>query len=146
MLLDVSHLSVRSFWDLVDLSPGPIIASHSSAFALCPHPRNLTDCQAKAVAATGGVIGVNFHPAFLCSTAPAQLSDVVHHIDYFVQLLGPEHVGLGSDFDGIPVGPKGLEGPHRFPQLAHALLERGYNAQNVRAVMGSNFLRVFPSA
>ena len=145
ILLDVSHLSARSFWDLIDHARGPVIASHSSAFALCPHPRNLTDQQARAVAQTGGVIGVNFHSPFLCKQGGAKLIDVVNHIDYLVQLVGPEHVGLGSDFDGIPAGPQGLEGPHRFPDLARALTERGYKDQEVRAIMGLNFLRVLPS-
>lgn len=145
ILLDVSHLSARSFWDLIDHARGPVIASHSSAFALCPHPRNLTDQQARAVAQTGGVIGVNFHSPFLCKQGGAKLIDVVNHIDYLVQLVGPKHVGLGSDFDGIPAGPQGLEGPHRFPDLARALTERGYKDQEVRAIMGLNFLRVLPS-
>ena len=144
VLLDVSHLSTKSFWDLIDRARKPLLASHSSAFALCPHPRNLTDCQARAVAETGGVIGVNFHSAFLRPRGRAKLNDVVNHIDYLVQLLGPAHVGLGSDFDGIPVGPEGLEGPHQFPRLAQALQERGYKEQDIKAIMGLNFLRVFP--
>ncbi|NMA55542.1 MAG: membrane dipeptidase [Firmicutes bacterium] len=144
MLLDVSHLSTKSFWDLLHLARGPVIASHSSAFALCPHPRNLTDEQARALAQTGGVIGVNFHTPFLCRAERAQLEDVVDHIDYLVQLVGPEHVGLGSDFDGIPVPPQGLEGPHHFPALARALKKRGYGQKEIKAIMGLNFFRVIP--
>jgi membrane dipeptidase len=144
MLLDVSHLSERSFWDVMALAKGPVIASHSSAYALCPHPRNLTDDQAKELARTGGVIGVNFHSPFLCKQGVADLTDVVRHIDYLVQLVGPEHVGIGSDFDGIPICPMGLEGPHRFPDLAMALEEIGYPHQAVQNIMGANFLNVLP--
>ena len=144
ILLDVSHLSERSFWDLIDLAQGPIIASHSSAYALCSHPRNLTDDQARALAQTGGVIGVNFNSPFLRSQGWAELADVVNHIDYLVQLVGPEHVGIGSDFDGIPAGPRGLEGPHRFPDLALAFKERGYEDKDISNIMGANFLRVLP--
>lgn len=68
----------------------------------------------------------------------------MNHIDYLVQLVGPEHVGIGSDFDGIPAGPRGLEGPHRFPDLALALKERGYEDKDIRNIMGANFLRVLP--
>lgn len=145
ILLDVSHLSERSFWDLIDLAQGPIIASHSSAYAVCPHPRNLTDEQAQTIAQTGGVIGVNFHSLFLCEQGMAELADVVNHIDYLVQLVGPEHVGIGSDFDGIPVGPRGLEGPHCFPDLAKALKGFGYSDKDISNIMGANFLRVLPS-
>ncbi|MDK2784509.1 MAG: rane dipeptidase [Bacillota bacterium] len=142
MLVDVSHLNVRSFWDVLEAAEGPVFASHSSAHALCPHPRNLTDTQAKALAQRGGVIGVNFHAAFLRAEGPAGLEDVVRHIDYLVDLVGPEHVGLGSDFDGIPAPPKGLEGPHRFPALAAALKERGYADEAIAQIMGQNLLRL----
>ncbi|MGI6603500.1 MAG: dipeptidase [bacterium] len=143
VLLDVSHLNVRSFWDVLELASSPVIASHSCAHALCPHPRNLTDTQVRALAESSGVIGVNFHGPFLCPEGKATLEDVVRHIDYLVDLVGPEHVGLGSDFDGIPVPPVGLEGPEHFPALASALEKRGYDRASITQIMGENFLRVF---
>ena len=146
MLVDVSHLNARSFWDVLEAAAGPVFASHSSVHARRPHPRNLTDTQARALAARGGVIGVNFHAPFLCLEGPATLEDVVHHIDYLVELVGPEHVGLGSDFDGIPAPPQGLEGPHRFPALAAALKERGYSDAAIAQIMGENLLRLLPGS
>lgn len=146
VLVDVSHLSTKSFWDVLEAATGPVFASHSSAQALCPHPRNLTDTQAKALAARGGVIGVNFHAPFLRREGAATLDDVVRHIDYLVELVGPEHVGLGSDFDGIPTPPQGLEGPHRFPALAAALAERGYSNAVIARIMSENLLRLLPGS
>ncbi|HEY8496697.1 MAG TPA: dipeptidase [Limnochordales bacterium] len=145
MVVDVSHLSERGFWDVLEISQHPIIASHSNARAVCDHRRNLYDAQIRALAERGGVMGMNFCPEFLRSDGPATLDDVVRHIDHIVNLVGPDHVGLGSDFDGIDSTPIGLEDVSRLPALTEALLARGYDEASVAKILGGNFLRVFQS-
>ncbi len=142
ILIDVSHLSVRGFWDVLEASEQPVIASHSNARAMCDHPRNLDDDQIKALAAAGGVMGMNFAPAFLRADGKATLQDVIRHISYIAELVGPDHVGLGSDFDGIRNTPRGLEDVSRLPALTEALLEHGFSPAEVRKILGENFLRV----
>lgn len=143
MVVDVSHLSEAGFWDVLEISAAPVIASHSNAKALCGHRRNLTDEQIKALAARGGVIGINFFPAFLSDSGQASLDDIVRHIDYIVSLVGPAHVGFGSDFDGISSTPAGVEDVSRMGAVVDALLARGYSDDDVRGIAGNNFLRVF---
>lgn len=145
MVVDVSHLSERGFWDVLEVSRRPVIASHSNARAVCDHRRNLYDAQIRALAENGGVMGMNFCPEFLRSDGPATLEDVVRHIDHIVDLVGPDHVGLGSDFDGIDSTPIGLEDVSRLPALTEALLARGYDEASVEKILGGNFLRVFQS-
>lgn len=143
MVVDVSHLSESGFWEVVELSSHPVIASHSNARALCDHVRNLTDDQIRALAKKGGVMGINFFPGFLRQDGPARIDDVVRHIDYVVELVGPDHVGLGSDYDGISTVPEGLEDPSRLPALTEALARRGYDDETIRKILGENFARVF---
>lgn len=143
MVVDVSHLSEAGFWDVMDVSTATVIASHSNARAICDHPRNLTDSQIKALAERGGVIGINFFPPFLRRDARASVEDIVRHIDYIVDLVGPEHVGFGSDYDGISTTPAGAEHVSRLPAVTEALLRRGYEDDDVRRILGNNFLRVF---
>ena len=145
MIVDVSHLAEAGFWHVIELSDQPIIASHSNARAVCDHRRNLTDDQIRALAERGGVMGMNFCPEFVRADGPATLEDVVRHIDHIVQLVGPDHVGLGSDFDGIDSTPIGLEDASRFPAITEALLARGYDEVSVQKILGGNFLRVFQS-
>ncbi len=142
MLVDVSHLSQAGFWDVDAIANRPYIASHSNARALCDHPRNLTDSQIGAIAARGGVIGINFCPEFLSEEGNATIEDVISHIDYIARLAGVEHVGLGSDFDGINHTPKGLENVARLPLITRELLGRGYGEDAILAILGGNFLRV----
>ncbi len=142
MVVDVSHLSEAGFWDVDAMAIRPYIASHSNARALCDHPRNLTDQQIKAIAAKGGIIGVNFCPLFLTNKNEASLEDVLSHIDYLVRLAGVEHVGLGSDFDGITHTPAGLEDVAKLPSITEGLLRRGYDEDDILAILGGNFLRV----
>ncbi|HEY8486374.1 MAG TPA: dipeptidase [Limnochordales bacterium] len=143
MVVDVSHLSPAGFWEVLELSRHPVVASHSNAYTLCPHQRNLTDDQIRALAQKGGVIGVNFYPGFLRSEGTATLQDVVRHIDHVVQLVGPDHVGLGSDFDGISSTPAGLEDASRLPALTEALVRMGYPDEAIGKILGENFVRVF---
>lgn len=143
MIVDVSHLAEAGFWDVIELSSAPIIASHSNAKAVCNHRRNLTDAQIKALAEKGGVMGMNFCPPFLNESGAASVDDIVRHIDHIVNLVGPKHVGLGSDFDGSSSVPKGAEDVSQLPRITDALLARGYSDDDVRAILGNNFLRVF---
>ena len=143
MIVDVSHLNDAGFWDVDRITRRPFIASHSNPRALSAHPRNLTDSQIKALAARGGVMGINFHGPF--SARAAGLDDVIAHIDYIASLIGIAHVGLGSDFDGIPEGPEGL----RRCDPASASRRRASPTRilefDVRAVMGENFMRLLQS-
>ncbi|MDI3270535.1 MAG: dipeptidase [Bacillota bacterium] len=143
MMVDVSHLSEKGFWDVVSIATKPFIASHSNARALCDHPRNLKDEQIKALAERGGVMGLNFYAGFLTQGGEATLDDVLDHAEHILQLVGPDHLGLGSDFDGISRAPKGLEDASFFPRFTEGLLARGYGEDVVKKVLGGNFLRVF---
>ena len=143
MVLDVSHLSTRGFWDAMGMDDGVWVATHSNCRALMDHPRNLTDDQIKAIASRGGVVGINFYPPFLTVAPQATIDDVVRHILHVVELVGPEHVGLGSDFDGIDAAPVGLEDATRMPQLVQALGEAGLSLEELRLILWENWLRVF---
>lgn len=140
MVIDVSHLSERSFWDVVEATTGPLVATHSNAAALTPHRRNLSDAQLAALAARSGIVGVNFYPAF---TGGAALTHVLAHVDYLVDAMGPDHVALGSDFDGFSQTVQDLEDVSRLPNLTAGLLERGHPPEAVRGILGGNALRVF---
>lgn len=140
MIVDVSHLSVQSFWDVLGAVQGPLMASHSCAAALQPHPRNLTDDQLRAIADAGGVVGVNFYPVFL---GQPTLDRLLEHIDHLVEVMGPAHVGLGSDFDGFTGQVAGLEDVSKLPNLTAGLLARGYPREAIIQLLGGNVLRVF---
>jgi membrane dipeptidase len=143
MIIDVSHVGRKTVDDILATSKNPIIASHSGAYAIRDHYRNLTDAQIRAIAQRGGVIGVVFYPTFLVSSGQARLENVVQHIDYIKNLVGVDYVALGSDFDGIETTPVGLEDVSHFPALTEALLQKGYSRQDVRKILGENFMRVF---
>jgi membrane dipeptidase len=187
VMVDISHVSDKTFWDVLEVSRAPMIASHSSCRAICDAPRNMTDDMIKALAAKGGVIQINYHIAFLSqayrdasgksadmksrvATADqaagedqaASIRDgekiahemiaegklpqveweaIVDHIDHAVKLVGADHVGLGSDFDGS-VMPRGMEDCSKLPKLTEAMLRRGYSEQDIRKILGGNTLRV----
>ena len=144
MLIDVSHLSETGFWDVIKRSKAPIVASHSNCYALCPHLRNLKDEQIKALADKGGVIGITFVPNFLTQEKrKTTVEDVVKHIDYLVEKVGVDYIGLGSDFDGTGGLPLGLEGVDKVPNITGELLDRGYKEKDIKKILGENFLRVF---
>jgi len=188
MMVDVSHVDENTFWDVLDTSTDPVIASHSCAAALNPHHRNLTDEQLAGLAKNGGVLCINFYPLFLdsayrsaynaaeeeykseidsirsmyretdwglymslkrqivsrkTSRHEVTIDTIVNHIDHVVKVAGIDHVGLGSDFDGIDVTPLGMEDSTRFPALTRRLLMRGYSPADVKKILGGNFLRVF---
>ncbi len=186
MIVDVSHVGEQTFWDAINTTTRPVIASHSCVWNLCPHRRNLKDDQIKAIGKNGGVIHLNFYAGFIDSTYEKKhafflakykkeidemiankiqpdyatmmvlekhpdevatlrppLSLLLNHLDYIVQLIGIDHVGIGSDFDGIEAPPKELNGVEDFPLLTKALMERGYSKKDIRKILGENFLRVF---
>ncbi|MFY9175386.1 MAG: dipeptidase [Peptococcia bacterium] len=141
MLIDVSHLNEAGFWDVLSLSTKPLVASHSCCRSLCNHPRNLTNSQLKALQENGGVIGINFYPNFLGS-GELTIENVIEHIEYAAEIAGIDHVGLGSDFDGIDTVPKGLENAAKLPTLTELLLKRGWKDSELIKVLGGNFIRV----
>lgn len=143
MLVDVSHLGERAFWDVIEVSEDPVIASHSNCYAVNPHYRNLTDEQIKAIADMGGYIGINFYDKFLVRKGGAEISDVIDHIDHIRDLVGVDVIGIGADYDGGITPPAGLENVTKYPELTKALLERGYSEYDVKKILGENFLRVF---
>jgi membrane dipeptidase len=180
MLVDVSHVSDKTFWDVLEVSQAPVIASHSSCRALCGHPRNMTDDMIKALAAKGGVIQINFMDGFIddglfraeealaakypgaenenrrwkeARAAFAQMTPpntvswerILDHIDHAVKLVGADHVGLGSDFDGATM-PRGMEDCSQLPKITQGLLARGYKESAIRQILGENTLRVLDQA
>ncbi len=145
LTVDVSHASDRAVTDVLALANeahGVVIATHSNARAIADHPRNLTDEQLRGIAATGGVIGVNFHGPFLVRGRAAKLSDVVTQLRHLVQVAGVEHVAIGSDFEGDIRPPTELADASRFPRLSAALLEAGFDERAVRKIFADNALRV----
>ncbi|MGA9363249.1 MAG: dipeptidase [Bacteroidota bacterium] len=186
MIVDVSHAGQETFWNVMKVTRKPVIASHSSAWALCHHWRNLKDDQLKAIAANGGVVFINFAPWFIdssfaeresvmrkrnkaridsyraASKADGFLTDVaiadslkdeylqirpplkslIDHFDYVAKLIGVDHVGIGSDFDGISVTPLDMDDVTYLPNITRELLKRGYSASDVKKILGENFLRV----
>ncbi len=143
IMIDVSHLNEAGIADVLAMSHRPIIASHSNARALCDHPRNLTDDQIRAIADQGGVIGATFVSHFLNPDyRKASLNDLLNHIDHLVEVAGIDHVGLGSDFDGC-LPPQELDSGEKYPAVTRGLLQRGYQPDDIRKILGENFRRVF---
>ena len=186
MLVDVSHVSEETFFDAIETSSDPVIASHSSARAITDHVRNLTDDQLRAIARNGGVVNVNFFPRFIDpahwaafraidpalealrdslqqagadqtviaagisarraqltrAIPPTPLSVLIDHFDHIARVAGVNHVGIGSDFDGISSAPQDMEDVTHLPRIAQGLLDRGYSEDDVRRILGGNMLRV----
>jgi membrane dipeptidase len=192
MLVDISHVSDKTFYDALEVSKAPLIASHSSCRALCNHPRDMTDDMIKALAAKGGVIQINYEKSFIdqaykdasdkVSGGVVQMIDklkklcgddegcidtqmaeqekqaiaegklphvswekIIEHIDHTVKLVGADHVGLGSDFDGANM-PEGMEDASKLPKITEALLRKGYSEADIRKILGENTLRVMAEA
>jgi membrane dipeptidase len=164
MLVDVSHVSDETFWDTMEVTRAPVIASHSSARALVQLRRNLSDDMLRAIGSNGGVIMINFMGMVLDpdkstfrfildlllhgGNADVSVSEVVDHIEHVIEVAGIEHVGLGSDFDGSPriFFPMGLRDVADFPTITLELLRRGYDAEQIQMVLGENLLRVLAAA
>ena len=144
IMVDIAHLSPAGVRDVLALCEGPVVDSHANAQALCGHARNLSDEQLDALAAKGGVVGVVFVPDFVADDPAAKnLEMVLKHIDHIVHVVGEDHVGLGSDFDGFDGVLPGLEDATRFPAITEGLVARGYSEEAVRKILGGNWLRVF---
>jgi membrane dipeptidase len=190
MMVDISHVADKTFWDAIAVSKAPVIASHSSARALCSAPRNMTDDMLRAVAKNGGVVDVNFFSGFLdqkyWDAAQAQAKErdaaiqaymakkkaagepvtymdedrlqrewmakiprppfgvLIDHIDHIAKVAGVDHVGLGSDFDGVSgATPQGMDSAADLPKITQALVDRGYSAEDIKKILGGNLLRVF---
>ncbi len=141
IIIDISHTSEKTSYDVLALSEYPIIASHSSVKALCDHPRNMLDDLIKAVAAKGGVVQVCLYTGFLKKKGTAKVKDAVDHIEYIIKLVGEDHVGIGSDFDGGG-GFTGLKDITEVIQITQELLRRGYSEETIRKIWGGNFIRV----
>jgi membrane dipeptidase len=145
ILIDLSHLNEKGFWDVAKLSDAPLVATHSNAHALSPHSRNLTDDQLKAIRETQGMVGVNFAVSFLRedgrqdSNTPVAI--IVDHAEYMMKQAGEDHVGLGSDFDGAMI-PKGLGNAAGLPALVEAMRARGYGEPLIEKLCTRNWLRV----
>jgi membrane dipeptidase len=189
MLVDISHVSDETFFDVMKIAQAPVIASHSSSRAIADHRRNLTDDMLRALAKNGGVAMANFWPMFISNeyaaaakawqdrngkavtdlrakykTDPAALhaemkklreadplpkvpiSVLIDHIDHMIKVGGVDHVGLGSDFDGVDALPEGIEGVDSLPKITLELMKRGYSDEDVLKVLGGNFMRVFEKA
>lgn len=142
MMIDVSHVSEGTFWDVIKLSKDPVFASHSSVRALCDHDRNLTDDQLRALAKNGGVIQICIYGGYLNKNEKeASVDDVVRHIDHAVKVAGIDHVGIGSDFDGGG-GVLGCKGDNDMINITVKLIEKGYSEEDLRKIWGGNFFRV----
>lgn len=141
VMIDLSHASEETFYDVLALSEQPVICSHSSSRALCNHPRNLSDDQLRALAAKDGVAQANFFGGFLRSDGEATLDDAVRHILHMVDVAGIDHVGIGSDFDGDG-GVRGLASPADYTLLSRRLLAEGLTPKLLRKLWGGNFVRV----
>ncbi len=185
MLVDLSHVGEKTFWDAINTTTKPVLVSHSCVYNLCPHRRNLKDEQIKAVGKNGGVIHLNFFSGFVDSNYDRRtevfnnihkaerdsllkqnpepyfadvflfskyakeveamrppLSLLLDHLDYIVRLIGVDHVGLGSDFDGINSAPQQLDDVTAMPLITKELLKRGYSKKDIRKILGENFLRL----
>ena len=145
VMLDLSHLNEKGFWDVAQLSTAPLVATHSGAHALCASTRNLTDKQLDAVRASDGIVGVNFHVGFLRadgrSDPDTPLNDIVRHVDYMVERMGIDHVAFGSDFDGATM-PAALRDVAGLPKLMDALRHSGYDEAALRKIAHENWVRV----
>jgi membrane dipeptidase len=167
MIVDLAHAAEQTYWDVLERAPdAPFVVSHAACRAVNAHPRNLTDDALRALAARGGVLGIMLHPLAVDATEPT-LDRVIDHIDHAVELMGIEHVGLGSDFTRqvvqavnwvvppdslLPAGMRvdaaidDLAGPEDFRNLVAALGRRGYEGERLSAVLGENLMRVFRKA
>ena len=141
VMVDLSHAHEKSFYDALELSRTPIVCSHSSARALCDHPRNLTDEQMRALARKGGVAQTTLYHGFLKKDGEATILDAMAHLEHAIDVMGIDHVGLGTDFDGDG-GVRGLADASELTNFTRQLLARRFNEQDIQKIWGGNFLRV----
>ena len=144
MIVDIAHCSDDTVRDCLEASRAPIVSTHSCCRALASHRRNLPDDLLKAIAEKGGVVQINFYPYFLSdSVDPCPgVKEVVDHIDHAVEVMGIDHVGIGTDYEGIEITPEGLEDVSKLPAVWKEMKKRGYSSSDIAKVAGLNFLRV----
>jgi len=142
MILDVSHLNEEGFWDAHEASTRPYMASHSNAYSVMPHPRNLTDNQILAIAERGGIIGFNMFPQIITSNSNAAMSDIMAHFRHFIEIGAGNHIGLGCDFDGISSMPRGITGVSSLKMLAQELTNE-FDEDTSFRIMEGNFYEFF---
>lgn len=148
MMVDLSHAADATFWDCIKLSKAPVIATHSCCRSICPHGRNLTDEMLRALGENDGYVGINFYPHFLSTSlaekgVPPTVKDVVDHIEHAIEICGIDHVGIGSDFDGIEVTPLGLENVSQIGAVFTEMNARGYSSEEISKVSGGNLMKVW---
>ena len=144
MLIDISHLNDKSFYDVAELSKMPIVATHSNSRAICNHPRNLTDEQFKAIIKSGGCVGMNFYNLFLNDNGSADVDDIIKHIEHFMSLGGEDNIGMGSDFDGVDNNlPEGIKGCEDMYKVFDRLLALNYTDEQIEKISHRNFERIF---
>ncbi|XP_012993711.2 dipeptidase 1 [Esox lucius] len=143
MLIDLAHVSERVMNQVLDLSKAPIIFSHSSAYAVCPHKRNVPDDVLRKVRDKNGIVMVNFYNEHVTCSQIANLSQVADHFDHIKRVAGYHIIGFGGDYDGVNRVPEGLEDVSKYPALVAELLKRGWTSVEVKAALGENLLRVF---
>ena len=141
IMVDMSHAGEKSFYDALELSNQPIVCSHSSCRVLCDHPRNLTDDQMRALAQKGGVMQVTLYNGFLVKDGEATIEDAMRHLEHAIDIMGIDHVGLGTDFDGDG-GIRGLGNSAELLHFTRQLMARGFNESDIQKIWGGNFLRV----
>ncbi|MBO5077244.1 MAG: membrane dipeptidase [Clostridia bacterium] len=141
IMIDLSHISDQGFWDVLELTRRPVVASHSDARAVCAVSRNLTDDMFRALIKNGGVTGINFCTSFLGGSK--DIDRIIEHIEHFAGLGGVDHIGLGSDFDGIEELPGGIDGAESMYKIIDRLLRMGYTEGQARGIAADNFRRVF---
>ncbi len=141
LMVDLSHAGEKTFYDALGISQTPIVCSHSSCRALCDHPRNLTDEQMRRLAAAGGVMQVTLYNGFLVKQGEATILDAIAHLEHAIHVMGIDHVGLGTDFDGDG-GIRGLRDSSELLQFTRQLLARRYSERDIQKIWGGNFLRV----
>ena len=142
IILDLSHLSRESFWDVMKIATKPMLATHSCSDAICSHRRSLTDEQFMAICEKDGVVGINFYPEFLTGGRVATVDDILLHIDRFLSLGGEDHIGLGSDFDGVDYLPTDLSGVESMNMLVRKFEEHGYGSRLIEKICYANFERI----
>lgn len=145
MIVDVSHISEKGFWDVIAETSSPIIASHSNAKKVCNHRRNLSDDQIIALKKNNGVMGINLYPSFLSNNNKANLKDIILHVEHITSLVGVDNIGLGADFDGIENTPEEIAGIEHIGLIFNELLKLNYSQEAVEKFAGGNFLRIIKS-